>query len=91
MCFRQIEFVGILKGSRNRSSAQKFVDFMLSKRFQEDIPLNMFVFPVNETAQLPNEFTEFIQVPDQPAVIGSDQISTNREQWMEAWRSLMLN
>jgi thiamine transport system substrate-binding protein len=91
MCFRQIEFVGILKGSKNKPSAEKFVDFMLSKRFQEDIPLNMFVFPVNETAQLPIEFTEFIQIPDQPAVIPADQISTNREQWMEAWRALMLN
>ena len=91
MCFRQIEFVGILKGSKNRSSAEKFVDFMLSKRFQEDIPLNMFVFPANETAVLPVEFSEFVQVPDQPAVLSADQISANREQWMEAWRALMLN
>lgn len=91
MCFRQIEFVGILKGSKNRSSAQKFVDFMLSKRFQEDIPLNMFVFPANETAQLPTEFTEFVQIPDQPAVIPADKISANREKWMEDWRALILN
>ena len=63
MCFRQIEFVGILKGSKNRAMAEKFVDFMLSKRFQEDIPLNMFVFPANETAVLPVEFTEFVQIP----------------------------
>ncbi len=91
MCFRQIEFVGILRGSNSRSSAQKFVDFMLSKRFQEDIPLNMFVFPANETAALPVEFTEFVQIPNQPAVIPADQISANRELWMEAWRALMLN
>jgi thiamine transport system substrate-binding protein len=91
MCFRQIEFVGILKGSENNSSAQKFVDFMLSKRFQEDIPLNMFVFPTNATAQLPTEFTRYVQIPDQPAVIPADQISANREKWMENWRALMLN
>ena len=91
MCFRQIEFVGILKGSKNRALAEKFVDYMLSKRFQEDIPLNMFVFPANESAILPVEFTEFVQVPEQPAVLSADQISANREQWMEAWRALMLN
>jgi len=90
MCFRQIEFVGILKGSKNKPSAEKFVDFMLSKRFQEDIPLNMFVFPANETAVLPVEFIEFVQIPEQPAVLSADQISANREQWMEAWRALML-
>jgi thiamine transport system substrate-binding protein len=91
MCFRQIEFVGILKGSKNKPSAEKFVDFMLSKRFQEDIPLNMFVFPANETAVLPVEFTEFVQIPEQPAVLPADQISANRELWMETWRALMLN
>lgn len=91
MCFRQIEFVGILKGSKNRALAEKFVDYMLSKRFQEDIPLNMFVFPANESAILPEEFTEFVQVPGQPAVLSADQISANRELWMEAWRALMLN
>jgi len=91
MCFRQIEFVGILKGSKNKPSAEKFVDFMLSKRFQEDIPLNMFVFPANETVILPVEFTEFVQIPEQPAALSADQISGSREQWMEAWRALMLN
>ena len=33
MCFRQIEFAGILKGSTNRAMAEKFVDFMLSAPF----------------------------------------------------------
>ncbi len=90
MCFRQIEFAGILKGTKNRKLAEKFVEFMLSKRFQEDIPLNMFVFPANETAELPSEFTDFVQIPDQPANLPLDQISANREKWIEAWRALML-
>lgn len=90
MCFRQIEFVGILKGSKNQALAEKFVDFMLSGSFQEDIPLNMFVFPANETAKVPAEFTEFVQIPEQPAVVSADQITANREQWIEAWRAVML-
>ncbi len=53
MCFRQIEFAGILKGTKNRALAEKFIDFMLSTEFQEDIPLNMFVFPVNNDAKIP--------------------------------------
>ena len=52
-CFRQIEFVGILQGTANRDLAEAFVDFMLSVPFQEDIPLQMFVFPVNSEAALP--------------------------------------
>jgi thiamine transport system substrate-binding protein len=90
MCFRQIEFAGLLKGSKNRALAEKFVDFLLSKRFQEDIPLNMFVFPANDTAVLPVEFSKFIQIPEQPAVISPDEITANREKWIEAWRAEML-
>ena len=66
-CFRQIEFVGILKGTENRALAEKFVDFMLSKQFQEDVPLQMFVYPVNPNAALPDEFTKYAQAPEQAA------------------------
>ena len=90
MCFRQIEFAGILKGSKNRALAEKFIDFMLSTHFQEDIPLNMFVFPVNQNACIPQEFLDHIQIPDHPAVVDTDKITESREVWIEAWRELML-
>jgi thiamine transport system substrate-binding protein len=90
MCFRQIEFIGILKGSKEQVLAEKFIDFMLSKDFQEDIPLNMFVFPANGSAELPPEFLEFVQVPVQPAVLSADLIRDNRDAWIENWRELML-
>ncbi len=90
MCFRQVEFAGILKGSKNRALAEKFIDFMLSVQFQEDIPLNMFVFPVNQNAHVPQEFLDHMQIPDHPAVVDTDEIAENREVWIEAWRELML-
>jgi thiamine transport system substrate-binding protein len=52
-CFRQIEYAGILKGTQHMDLAQAWIDFMLSVKFQEDMPLNMFVFPVNPAAKLP--------------------------------------
>ena len=90
MCFRQIEFAGILKGTKNRALAEKFIDLMLSAEFQEDIPLNMFVFPVNNDVKIPQEFLDHIQVPETPAVIGMDKIAEMRETWIESWRELML-
>ena len=57
-CFRQIEFAGVLRGTGNEDGARELVDFLLSKRFQEDIPLSMFVFPVNRDAELPPEFAQ---------------------------------
>jgi thiamine transport system substrate-binding protein len=89
MCFRQIEFVGILQGTQQHALAEKFVDFMLGTTFQEDIPLNMFVFPANQNAQLPEEFTLYNQVPEHPASLPMDEIEANRDNWIAGWRELM--
>lgn len=84
-CFRQIEFVGILKGTPNRDLVEKFIDFMLSTKFQEDIPLNMWVFPANQSAALPQVFADFAQVPENPAFVSPEDIAAHRDEWIEAW------
>ncbi|HWQ12751.1 MAG TPA: thiamine ABC transporter substrate-binding protein [Roseiflexaceae bacterium] len=88
--FLQIEFAGILKGTRQRPLAERFIDFMLSKPFQEDIPLNMFVYPVLPDAALPEVFQKFAQVPEQPAGLPPEQIEQNRERWIEEWTRTVL-
>lgn len=88
--FRQIEFVGILNTTEQVELAQAFVDYMLSVPFQEDIPLQMFVYPANENAELPQVFVEYGQAPSQPADVPFDDIEANRELWIEAWTDVML-
>lgn len=89
-CFRQIEFVGILKGTQQRALAEKFVDFMLSRQFQEDMPVQMFVYPVNSEATLPDEFVKYAQIPDQPAHLDPADIAANREGWITDWTETVL-
>jgi thiamine transport system substrate-binding protein len=89
-CFRQIEFVGILQGTRNRALAEKFVDFMLSERFQEDVPSQMFVYPVNPNAELPEEFIDYAQAPEQPAMLPPEEITANRDRWIQEWTDVVL-
>jgi thiamine transport system substrate-binding protein len=89
-CFRQIEFVGILAGTEQRELAEAWVDYMLSAAFQEDMPLQMFVFPVNETAQLPQEFVDYVQVPDETAEVSAAEIAAHRENWIQAWTEIVL-
>src|SRR5688572_1789648 len=89
MCFRQIEFVGILKNGENRELAEKFIDFMLSKPFQEDMPLNMFVYPVNQNAQLPELFIQHAQKVENPSTLSYEEIASNRDAWIEAWTEVM--
>jgi thiamine transport system substrate-binding protein len=89
-CFRQIEFVGILKGTQNVGLAQKWVDFMLSTAFQEDMPLQMYVFPVNPQAALNETFSQFLAAPDQPADVDPQEIAANREKWIKEWTATVL-
>jgi thiamine transport system substrate-binding protein len=89
-CFRQVEFVGILRGSQNREVAGQLIDFMLSRRFQEDIPMHMFVFPANRNAQLPEVFVQWADIPAEPAVLDPAEIDANREAWIQAWTDVVL-
>ena len=89
-CFRQVEFVGILQGTENRELAEAWIDFMLSEAFQEDIPLNMFVFPANVDAELPEVFVQWAQVPEETAEVGPAAIDANREEWIQAWTEVVL-
>jgi thiamine transport system substrate-binding protein len=89
-CFRQVELAGVLRGARNEEGAQKLVDFMLGRRFQEDIPLQMFVFPVSREAALPPEFVEYAVVPEQPLELPPEEIEANREQWVDEWTRIVL-
>lgn len=90
MCFRQIEFAGVMQGTPNRDLAEKWIDFMLSLPYQEDLPLNQFVYPVNPQAKLPEVFAKWSKVADQPATLLPEDIAQNRDKWVEAWTNTVL-
>ena len=89
-CFQQIEFVGVLKGTAHRAAARKLVDFMLSKAFQEDMPGQMYVFPVRQGAQLPALFAKFADVPEHALALTPQQVEKNRERWIDEWTDIVL-
>ena len=88
--FRQIEFVGILRGTEKVEIAKKLVDFMLGRTFQEDIPLQMFVFPANQTAVPPAVFVKHAKIVEHPVIVSPQAIAGNREKWIEAWTEVVL-
>ncbi len=89
-CFRQIEFVGILKGTEKRALAEAFIDYMLDVEFQEDIPMHMFVYPVNNNVEIPSVFEDHGGIVDAPAVLDPDLISDKRDEWIQAWDETVL-
>ncbi|MFI6374553.1 thiamine ABC transporter substrate binding subunit [Streptomyces sp. NPDC050546] len=89
-CFRQVEYAGLLSNAKNTKGGKALLDFLVSERFQEDMPLNMFVYPVREGAQVPPEFVKFGPQAKDPETLGPAKIAENRDQWVKSWTSLVL-
>jgi thiamine transport system substrate-binding protein len=87
-CYRQIEYAGILQGTQDEAAARELIDFLLERRTQEDIPLNMFVYPVHNDAVLPEVFTEFTVLPEAPAIMDPRTVDANRERWIQEWTEI---
>ena len=86
-CFRQTEFVGTLTGATNPEGAKALVEFLLSESFQNTMPGLMYVYPVNENAVIPAEWSEF--GPAARTTIGDElSISTLREKWQRKWSAI---
>lgn len=89
-CFHQIEFAGILRGTRHLEAARALVDELLSPRVQEDLPLTLFVEPANATAALPEVFTRYSVRPETPWSLPPADIAANRLDWIDAWTGVVL-
>ncbi|MEU0070442.1 thiamine ABC transporter substrate-binding protein [Streptomyces sp. NPDC006332] len=89
-CFRQVEYAGLLSNASNTKGGKALLDFLLTKEFQEDMPMNMFVYPVREGAQVPKEFTEYGPQAKDPKTMDPARIADNRDQWVKSWTSLVL-
>ena len=89
-CFRQYEFAGILRGTKQLDAAQRVIDFLVSRQFQEDLPLTQFVWPVNRTAVVPQEFLDFSLRPENPLSIDPVIIAKQRTNWLELFSNIML-
>ncbi len=88
-CFLQIEFAGVLKGAKHPELARKFIDYMLGVRFQSDVPSQMFVYPVNPNAKLPDFFQFALELKSSTS-LPPDQIDANRDKWINAWTQAVL-
>jgi thiamine transport system substrate-binding protein len=89
-CYRQIEAAGILQGTDHEEEAALLIDFLLSTTFQEDVPLSMFVFPVNPAAELPSVFVEHAATPAEVFELDPTVIDANREDWISTWTDVVL-
>ena len=89
-CFRQMEYAGVLNGSTHVAEAQQLVKFLTSETFQKELPLTLFVYPVDPAVPLPDVFTKYAVVPKDPFTIDPATIAANRQQWQDQWNEIVL-
>ena len=89
-CFEQIEYAGILRGTKHKAEAKLLIDFLTDLEFQNDLPLTQFVFPVHSGAVLPEAFLKYAMRPENPLRLEADVIATNRTAWLDEWSSIVL-
>ncbi|MFM8482049.1 MAG: thiamine ABC transporter substrate binding subunit [Actinomycetota bacterium] len=89
-CFEQIEFAGVLRGTRHPEAARLLVDHLVSRNFQELLPENLFVYPVRDDAELPPSFLTHAPVVRSPLRMNADTIDARRQEWIDIWTDLVL-
>ena len=89
-CFEQVEFAGVLAGTKRAAEAQQLIDFLVQDKFQADMPLNMFVYPIRTGTALPDVFQKFAVVPDAPVDVAPDYIAAHRDEWLQKWQGVVL-
>lgn len=87
-CYRQTEFAGILRGARQPAAAAAFIEFMLGRSFQADLPGQMYVYPVVPDTPLPDTFAKYTAVVDEPLSLPYAEVAANRDRWVTQWSAL---
>ncbi|PXY21175.1 thiamine ABC transporter substrate-binding protein [Prauserella muralis] len=88
-CYRQVEYAGVLAGTRQPDRAGKVVDFLLSQQFQATVAENMYVYPAREGVALPSGWAQAAPLPEDPAALPGERVQANRERWIKQWRGLV--
>ncbi len=84
-CFRQVEYAGVLAGADNPEGARAVLEWLLSPEVQAALPESMYVFPVVDGVELPEDWARFAEQPTDPYTVDPAEIAADREEWLTTW------
>ena len=88
-CFRQVEYAGVLENAQNPVGGEAVIDWLLSPEVQAALPDSMYVFPVDDSVALPEDWARYAEQPTDPFAVSSDDISENRAKWLTEWTDIV--
>ncbi len=60
---QQVEGFALVKNGPNPEGAKAFMDFMISEKAQETLPLTQWMYPANKNVKLPESYSKAAPVP----------------------------
>lgn len=87
-CYRQVEYAGVLAGAENPDGAREVVDWLLSDAVQAALPESMYVFPVSDRVDLPEDWERFTERPEDPHLLDPDRVDEQRRAWLTEWTDI---
>lgn len=89
-CFRQVEYAGVLAGTDEPEGARALVDFLASPEFQADVPGQMYMYPADETVELPADWQRFAPLAEDPFDVPPAEVAEHRDEWIEQWTATVI-
>ena len=90
-CTEQVEYAGVLAEADNPDGAKAFIDFLLSQDFQETLPTEMYMYPVRDDVELPEEWASYAELSENPITADPAEVTENRDTWLNEWTQLTEN
>jgi thiamine transport system substrate-binding protein len=83
--YMQIEVAGMLKTSKQPALAKQFLQFLVSREFQKEIPTTNWMLPVTDLgADLPPVFGQVPQ-PQKALQLPPAEVAAHRAEWIKEW------
>ena len=80
----------MLKSSKNRDLAKKFLRFLHSEKFADIIPTTNWAYPVVNTMQgFPKEFG-LLNLPSQMLLLDGKVVQANRKTYINEWLNTLM-
>jgi thiamine transport system substrate-binding protein len=83
--YLQIEVAGVIEASPEKALGQKFLSFMLTPDFQNEIPATNWMLPAGEiSVALPDSFNKIVK-PVKTLLFSPQDVKANRKAWIDEW------